>query len=73
MLPLVRTIDFCLFQIFNGNLDGSKVKENHLFPPILGRYIRLQPVTIQRNPALRMELLGCDLNSESLCQLGTPL
>uniref|UniRef100_A0A8C7MX55 Coagulation factor VIII n=1 Tax=Oncorhynchus kisutch TaxID=8019 RepID=A0A8C7MX55_ONCKI len=49
--------------IFNGNLDGSKVKENHLFPPILGRYIRLQPVTIQRNPALRMELLGCDLNS----------
>uniref|UniRef100_A0A4W5RVL4 F5/8 type C domain-containing protein n=1 Tax=Hucho hucho TaxID=62062 RepID=A0A4W5RVL4_9TELE len=49
--------------IFNGNLDGSKVKENHLSPPILGRYIRLQPVTIQRNPALRMELLGCDLNS----------
>ncbi|XP_036799131.1 coagulation factor VIII isoform X1 [Oncorhynchus mykiss] len=49
--------------IFNGNLDGSKVKENHMFPPILGRYIRLQPVTIQRNPALRMELLGCDLNS----------
>ncbi|XP_071255402.1 coagulation factor VIII-like isoform X1 [Salvelinus alpinus] len=49
--------------IFNGNLDGSKVKENHLFPPILGRYIRLHPVTIQRNPALRMELLGCDLNS----------
>uniref|UniRef100_A0A673WGJ0 Coagulation factor VIII-like n=1 Tax=Salmo trutta TaxID=8032 RepID=A0A673WGJ0_SALTR len=50
-------------KIFNGNLDGSKVKENHLSPPILGRYIRLQPVTIQRNPALRMELLGCDLNS----------
>ncbi|CDR19100.1 unnamed protein product, partial [Oncorhynchus mykiss] len=49
--------------IFNGNLDGSKVKENHLSPPILGRYIRLQPVTIQRNPALRMELLGCDVNS----------
>uniref|UniRef100_A0A8C7IAM4 Coagulation factor VIII, procoagulant component n=1 Tax=Oncorhynchus kisutch TaxID=8019 RepID=A0A8C7IAM4_ONCKI len=49
--------------IFNGNLDGSKVKENYLSPPILGRYIRLQPVTIQRNPALRMELLGCDVNS----------
>lgn len=49
--------------IFNGNIDGSKVKENHLDPPILGRYIRIQPITILRNPALRLELLGCDLNS----------
>uniref|UniRef100_A0A6Q2X1C6 F5/8 type C domain-containing protein n=1 Tax=Esox lucius TaxID=8010 RepID=A0A6Q2X1C6_ESOLU len=49
--------------IFNGNMDGSKEKENRLSPPFLGRYIRLQPINIQRNPALRMELLGCDLNS----------
>uniref|UniRef100_A0A6Q2ZD56 F5/8 type C domain-containing protein n=1 Tax=Esox lucius TaxID=8010 RepID=A0A6Q2ZD56_ESOLU len=54
--------------IFNGNMDGSKEKENRLSPPFLGRYIRLQPINIQRNPALRMELLGCDLNSESLCE-----
>uniref|UniRef100_A0A6Q2XRP7 F5/8 type C domain-containing protein n=1 Tax=Esox lucius TaxID=8010 RepID=A0A6Q2XRP7_ESOLU len=50
-------------KIFNGNMDGSKEKENRLSPPFLGRYIRLQPINIQRNPALRMELLGCDLNS----------
>ncbi|XP_046874701.1 coagulation factor VIII isoform X1 [Hypomesus transpacificus] len=49
--------------IFNGNIDGSKVKENRLSPPIVGRYIRIQPITIQRNPALRLELLGCDVNS----------
>lgn len=54
------------FQIFNGNIDGSKVKENRLSPPIVGRYIRIQPITIQRNPALRLELLGCDVNSKSL-------
>ncbi|KAL0973846.1 hypothetical protein UPYG_G00211980 [Umbra pygmaea] len=49
--------------IFNGNMDGSKEKQNLFSPPILSRYVRLQPVNIQRNPALRLELLGCDVNS----------
>ncbi|KAM4621997.1 coagulation factor VIII [Polymixia lowei] len=52
--------------IFNGNLDSYKVKENHLSPPIVARYIRIQPVNIVKKPALRLELLGCDLNSCSL-------
>ncbi|KAM6953333.1 coagulation factor VIII [Aplochiton taeniatus] len=52
--------------IFFGNTDGSRVRDNRLFPPIVARYIKLQPINIQRNPVLRLELLGCDLNSCSL-------
>uniref|UniRef100_A0A667WTU7 Coagulation factor VIII, procoagulant component n=1 Tax=Myripristis murdjan TaxID=586833 RepID=A0A667WTU7_9TELE len=52
--------------IFYGNMDGSRVKDNHLSPPIVARYVRIQPLNSVRNPALRMELLGCDVNSCSL-------
>uniref|UniRef100_A0A672Z3Z8 Coagulation factor VIII-like n=1 Tax=Sphaeramia orbicularis TaxID=375764 RepID=A0A672Z3Z8_9TELE len=52
--------------IFYGNMDSSKVKENHFSPPFVARYIRIHPVNYERRPALRMELLGCDLNSCSL-------
>ncbi|XP_053506054.1 coagulation factor VIII [Ictalurus furcatus] len=51
---------------FNGNLDGSRVKENLFSPPIIGRYIRIHPSTYVTKPTLRFELLGCDLNSCSL-------
>ncbi|KAG9346549.1 hypothetical protein JZ751_006860 [Albula glossodonta] len=50
-------------QIFIGNVDGSRIKQNYFSPPILGRYIRVNPVTFQKRPTLRLELLGCDLNS----------
>ncbi|XP_042275527.1 coagulation factor VIII [Thunnus maccoyii] len=52
-------------RVFRGNLDSSKVKENRFFPPFVARYIRIHPYNSIR-PALRMELLGCDLNSCSL-------
>jgi len=45
-------------------MDGSGTKENLFSPPIVGRYIRIQPLTFQKLPTLRIELLGCDLNSE---------
>ncbi|KAJ8246909.1 hypothetical protein GJAV_G00256690 [Gymnothorax javanicus] len=48
---------------FIGNMDGSGVKENHFSPPMIGRYIRLNPVTFQNRATLRLELFGCDLNS----------
>ncbi|XP_076844555.1 coagulation factor VIII [Brachyhypopomus gauderio] len=48
---------------FNGNMDGYRVKENLLAPPIIGRYIRIHPLTYGGRPTLRFELLGCDLNS----------
>ncbi|KAF5893336.1 coagulation factor VIII-like, partial [Clarias magur] len=51
---------------FDGNLDGSKIKENLFSPPIIGRYIRIHPFTYAIRPTLRFELLGCDLNSCSM-------
>ncbi|KAG7464564.1 hypothetical protein MATL_G00166880 [Megalops atlanticus] len=53
-------------EIFKGNLDGSQIKENYFSPPIVGRYIRVNPLTYQKRPTLRLELFGCDLNSCSL-------
>nr|XP_055033767.1 coagulation factor VIII [Misgurnus anguillicaudatus] len=48
---------------FYGNMDGYKIKENLFSPPIVGRYIRIHPLMYQKQPTLRIELLGCDLNS----------
>ncbi|KAK2849050.1 hypothetical protein Q5P01_008884 [Channa striata] len=51
---------------FAGNMDSFRVKENYFFPPFVARYVRIHPLDFTQNPALRFELLGCDLNSCSL-------
>ncbi|XP_066498216.1 coagulation factor VIII [Hoplias malabaricus] len=48
---------------FNGNMESYNIKENIFTPPIIGQYIRIHPLTYNNRPALRFELLGCDLNS----------
>lgn len=45
-------------------MDSSKVKHNRLVPPIVARYVRIQAESFNLKPALRLELMGCDLNSE---------
>ncbi|XP_068181094.1 coagulation factor VIII isoform X2 [Antennarius striatus] len=52
--------------IFYGNMDSSKIKRNRFIPPFVARYVRIHPVDFEQRPALRLELLGCDLNSCSL-------
>ncbi|XP_009076813.1 PREDICTED: coagulation factor VIII-like [Acanthisitta chloris] len=49
--------------LFFANVDASGVKENHFNPPIIARYIRINPTHYSIRTALRMELIGCDLNS----------
>ncbi|XP_047441912.1 coagulation factor VIII [Mugil cephalus] len=51
---------------FHGNLDSSRVKENRFSPPFVARYVRIEALSFVQKPALRLELLGCDLNSCSL-------
>ncbi|XP_073343147.1 coagulation factor VIII [Pagrus major] len=53
-------------RVFYGNMDSSKVKHNVFAPPFVARYVRIQPVFFRQTPALRLELLGCDVNSCSL-------
>lgn len=57
-------------QLFFANVDGTAVKENRFNPPIIARYIRINPTHYSIRTTLRMELLGCDLNSTSC--LGAP-
>ncbi|XP_074064307.1 coagulation factor VIII isoform X2 [Macrotis lagotis] len=52
--------------VFFGNVDASGIKENVFDPPLLAQYIRLQPSYFSVRSTLRMELLGCPLDSCSL-------
>ncbi|XP_072738769.1 coagulation factor V isoform X1 [Ciconia boyciana] len=53
-------------KIFEGNSDGTGVKENIIDPPVIARYIRVYPTKAYSRPTLRMELLGCEVNGCSL-------
>lgn len=53
-------------QVFFGNVDSSGIKHNIFNPPIIARYIRLHPTHYSIRSTLRMELMGCDLNSCSM-------
>lgn len=50
-----------IHKLFDGNSDSSSIKENQFEPPIAARYIRLFPTKFYNQPALRMELLGCEI------------
>lgn len=52
--------------VFFGNVDASGIKHNIFNPPIVARYIRLHPTHYSIRSTLRMELMGCDLNSCSM-------
>ncbi|XP_004285975.2 coagulation factor VIII [Orcinus orca] len=49
--------------VFFGNVDSSGIKHNIFNPPIIARYVRLHPTHYSIRSTLRMELMGCDLNS----------
>ncbi|XP_051824853.1 coagulation factor VIII isoform X2 [Antechinus flavipes] len=52
--------------VFFGNVDASGIKENAFEPPIIAQFLRLLPSHFSVRSTLRMELLGCELNSCSL-------
>ncbi|XP_052027777.1 coagulation factor VIII isoform X3 [Apodemus sylvaticus] len=57
---------FSWIKVFFGNVDSSGIKHNSFNPPIIARYIRLHPTHFSIRSTLRMELMGCDLNSCSI-------
>ena len=60
----IASYSFFILQVFFGNVDSSGVKHNIFNPPIIARYIRLHPTHYSIRSTLRMELMGCDLNSK---------
>ncbi|XP_006112277.2 coagulation factor V [Pelodiscus sinensis] len=53
-------------KLFEGNSDASGIKDNHIDPPIIARYIRVYPTVSYNRPTLRMELLGCEIEGCSM-------
>lgn len=58
-------------QVFSGNQDAYEVKTNTLFPPVIGRFIRLHPIDWYNKATVRMELYGCELDGEMECKSAT--
>ncbi|XP_064408169.1 discoidin, CUB and LCCL domain-containing protein 1 isoform X2 [Latimeria chalumnae] len=46
-------------KIFDGNTDNYQQVRNNFIPPIVGRYVRLVPLSWNRRIAMKVELLGC--------------
>ncbi|KAM7180046.1 coagulation factor V-like isoform 2-T2 [Macrochelys suwanniensis] len=53
-------------KLFEGNSDAHGIKDNHIDPPVIARYIRVYPTDSYNRPTLRMELLGCEVKGCSL-------
>lgn len=69
---------FCIcpypsLKVFFGNVDSSGIKHNIFNPPIIAQYIRLHPTHYSIRSTLRMELMGCDLNSKCQVTIFLPL
>ncbi|XP_034741694.1 coagulation factor V isoform X7 [Etheostoma cragini] len=55
-----------LRKVFPGNQDAHTEKKNILFPPVVGRFIRLHPINWYGKATVRMELFGCELDGCSV-------
>ncbi|XP_031782155.1 neurexin-4 [Nasonia vitripennis] len=60
-------------KMFKGNKDGDTVKLNKFEVPIIAQWIRINPTRWRDRISLRVELYGCEYNSEILSFNGTSL
>uniref|UniRef100_A0A3B5Q450 Coagulation factor V n=1 Tax=Xiphophorus maculatus TaxID=8083 RepID=A0A3B5Q450_XIPMA len=47
-------------------ITSSQTKKNTFFPPLIGRFIRLHPITWNNAATIRMEFYGCELDGCSV-------
>ncbi|XP_072369623.1 discoidin, CUB and LCCL domain-containing protein 2 isoform X3 [Scyliorhinus torazame] len=57
-----------LDMIFQGNSNNFQEVRNNFIPPILARYIQINPVQWHQKAALKVELLGCQPFQPSLAR-----
>ncbi|XP_040003907.1 coagulation factor V isoform X2 [Xiphias gladius] len=55
-----------LRKVFTGNQEAYETKTNTFFPPVVGRFIRLHPITWHNKATVRMEFYGCELDGCSV-------
>ncbi|KAM4730956.1 coagulation factor V [Anableps anableps] len=54
------------WKTFQGNEEAYETKQNIFFPPLIGRFIRLHPITWNNAATIRMEFYGCELDGCSV-------
>ncbi|XP_072901245.1 discoidin, CUB and LCCL domain-containing protein 2 isoform X1 [Hemitrygon akajei] len=57
-----------LDKIFQGNANNYQEVRNNFIPPIMARYIQINPVQWHQKAALKVELLGCQPLQPSLAR-----
>ncbi|XP_069744801.1 discoidin, CUB and LCCL domain-containing protein 2 isoform X2 [Narcine bancroftii] len=57
-----------LDKIFQGNANNYQEVRNNFIPPIMARYIQINPVQWHQKAALKVELLGCQPFQPSLAR-----
>ncbi|TMS06250.1 Coagulation factor V [Larimichthys crocea] len=53
-------------KVFIGNKEAHDIKKNTFFPPLIGRFIRLHPISWYNKATVRMEFYGCELDGCSV-------
>ena len=60
LIPLTfLLIIISLFQLFQANRDQNSIAKNAINPPILARYVKLNPRSWYRHISMRIEYYGC--------------
>lgn len=59
---ITAVVFFLCFQVFLGNQEAYETKTNTFFPPVIGRFIRLHPISWYNKATVRMEFYGCELD-----------
>ncbi|KAG7191157.1 hypothetical protein KM043_007179 [Ampulex compressa] len=60
-------------KMFKGNIDGDTIKLNKFEVPIIAQWIRINPTRWRDRISLRVELYGCDYESDILAFNGSSL
>ncbi|KRT79151.1 EGF domain-containing protein [Oryctes borbonicus] len=60
-------------RMFKGNSDGDSIKKNEFEVPIIAQWIRINPTRWRNRISLRVELFGCEYDSEILHFNGSSL
>ncbi|KAM9342334.1 coagulation factor V [Pholidichthys leucotaenia] len=53
-------------KVFDGNQEAYEMKTNTLFPPVIGRFVRLHPIESYNKATVRMEFFGCEVDGCSV-------
>ncbi|KAG8000988.1 Coagulation factor V, partial [Nibea albiflora] len=53
-------------KVFIGNKEAHDTKKSTFFPPVIGRFIRLHPISWYNKATVRMEFYGCELDGCSV-------